>query len=335
MNMKRFGALAFGTVLAVLATILPAASQQKMGLDGIVHPSWLGTYAACADNIGFCFTPIGGGNPLPVTVSGPAGNIVILGPLGYQVGANGVTIAYPTDPDIRPGSGSITVVDSGSTTTVSGNNAIANTTGTPTAGSFVTAAINGQNIATVTVAGAGTGTLQAEVSGDGGTSWTPALMSQRGSPASTPRSPTATGIGIFEATVTGKTNFRVRATGVVASAYTVTLTFADGPLDVPNATPAPLCPGWHGASLASAIGLSLPTGIAASGSCVSTTVQARYAVACARTASVNYTFDGSTTPTGTVGTALAVGACVPLDQQMIANFKAFSTTGTLDVEYAQ
>jgi hypothetical protein len=57
-------------------------------------------------------------------------------------------------------------------------------------------------------------------------------------------------------------------------------------------------------------------------------------VLCASTAAVEYTTDGTTTPTGSVGMPLASGSCVTLYGPLtIANFKAFSSPGTLDVEY--
>lgn len=110
---------------------------------------------------------------------------------------------------------------------------------------------------------------------------------------------------------------------------------AAGVADIPFPY-TPLCPGSHGVSLATAATLTLPTGIAAARACVTQTVAPRYAVACARTASVFYTTDGSTAPTGTVSTTLSVGACLSLvGAKEIADFEAFSTTGTLDVEFWQ
>jgi len=98
----------------------------------------------------------------------------------------------------------------------------------------------------------------------------------------------------------------------------------------------PLCPGSHGVSLATAATLTLPTGIAAARACATKVVTPRYAVACARTATVFYTTDGSTTPTATVSSTLAVGACIALvGASEISDFEAFSTTGTLDVEFWQ
>lgn len=61
---------------------------------------------------------------------------------------------------------------------------------------------------------------------------------------------------------------------------------------------------------------------------------ATYAVVCAKTAAVNYTTDGATTPTSTVGIPLAALACVPLSgAAVLTNFRAISATGTLTAEY--
>ena len=83
----------------------------------------------------------------------------------------------------------------------------------------------------------------------------------------------------------------------------------------------PLTPGQHGLAPTSAAKLTVPTG-------------AVYATVCASTATVEYTTDGTTTPTGSVGMPLASGSCVALvGSLVINNFNAFSSTGTLDIEY--
>jgi hypothetical protein len=97
---------------------------------------------------------------------------------------------------------------------------------------------------------------------------------------------------------------------------------------VPGSVPlpypyTPLSPGQHTLSITSATALTVPAG-------------ARFANVCATTAAVRYTTDGTTTPTATVGQPLAAAACVSLSGPlMIANFRAISATGTLDVEYFQ
>ncbi len=84
----------------------------------------------------------------------------------------------------------------------------------------------------------------------------------------------------------------------------------------------PLNPGQHSIAITSATPLTVPAG-------------ARYATVCAKTASLNYTTDG-TTPTASLGMTLAVGACVALSgPKVLAGFQAISATGTLDAEFFQ
>ncbi len=88
-------------------------------------------------------------------------------------------------------------------------------------------------------------------------------------------------------------------------------------------TYTPLVPGQHNIAPTSSMALTLPTG-------------ARYATVCASSATVKYTTDGATTPTSSVGQPLAAGSCVSLSgATVLANFRAISATGTLDVEYFQ
>jgi len=85
----------------------------------------------------------------------------------------------------------------------------------------------------------------------------------------------------------------------------------------------PLSPGQHNLSLASAAALTVPGG-------------ARYATICASGGTAKYTTDGTTTPSATVGMPLISGACVALTgAAVIANFRAFSSSATLDVEFFQ
>ena len=85
----------------------------------------------------------------------------------------------------------------------------------------------------------------------------------------------------------------------------------------------PLSPGQHNLACTSATGLTVPAG-------------AIYAVIQAAGATVKYTTDGTTTPTSSVGMTLAAGATLTLSgAAAIANFKAISASGTLDIEYFQ
>ncbi len=115
----------------------------------------------------------------------------------------------------------------------------------------------------------------------------------------------------------------VFATAVSAQTYRDSGgTVVPGVIPLPYAyLPLPL--GQHNVAPTSATGLIVPNG-------------ARYATVCASTAGVKYTTDGATTPTPSLGMPLAAGACVTLSgAAALANFKAISATGTLDVEYFQ
>lgn len=85
----------------------------------------------------------------------------------------------------------------------------------------------------------------------------------------------------------------------------------------------PLTPGQHNLAPTVATKLTVPT-------------SAVYATICASTATVRYTTDGTTTPTGSVGMPISAGSCLSLAGSLVlANFNAFSSTGTLDIEYFQ
>jgi hypothetical protein len=85
----------------------------------------------------------------------------------------------------------------------------------------------------------------------------------------------------------------------------------------------PLSPGQHNLAPTTATALSVPSG-------------ARFATVCASIATVRYTTDGTTTPTTAIGQPLLAGACVSLTgPAVLANFRAISSAGTLDVEYFQ
>jgi hypothetical protein len=84
---------------------------------------------------------------------------------------------------------------------------------------------------------------------------------------------------------------------------------------------APLPPGQHNVTLTSATPLTTPAG-------------AVVAIVCAQTSNVTYTTDGVTTPSASVGMQLYAGSCVSLTgAAVLANFNAFSSSGTLDIEY--
>jgi hypothetical protein len=85
----------------------------------------------------------------------------------------------------------------------------------------------------------------------------------------------------------------------------------------------PLSPGQHNLSVASSTALTVPAG-------------ATYATVCVSTQAVNYTTDGTTTPTNGVGQPIAAGQCEAFSgPAVLANFRVIqkTATATLDVEY--
>jgi hypothetical protein len=85
----------------------------------------------------------------------------------------------------------------------------------------------------------------------------------------------------------------------------------------------PLGPSQNALGTTPAVGLTIP-------------INANYALVCAETATVRWTWDGTTTPNSTVGSPIASGSCVPFSgPKILANLKFFSSSGTIDVEYAQ
>lgn len=141
--------------------------------------------------------------------------------LGQATMANSLPIVLPSNPDNRPASGTITVVDSGSSTT-SGQNGTSIITGTATAGSTYSQAINGQSTSRIQVSGTWNANLQFEGSADGGTTWITINALVIGTPY---RQTIITGNGVFETDVTGLTNVRVRATSFTSGTVTIQATF--------------------------------------------------------------------------------------------------------------
>ena len=121
--------------------------------------------------------------------------------------------------DYRPASGPITAADS-ATTTVAGQSGVTLVTGSPTASSFQTWALNGHSSATLTVTGTFVATAQIETSADGGTTYAPASAKILGASIV---SSSITAPGVFRLDVTGMTNVRVRASAYTSGTMTVQL----------------------------------------------------------------------------------------------------------------
>lgn len=124
--------------------------------------------------------------------------------------------------DNRPTAGTITIVDSGSTTT-SGQNSASLITGTPTVGSVFALSLNGYSGFYALVTGTWTGTLQFEKSIDGGTTWTPFSVHVD----STAFTQVAiTGNCSVRSAGAGATDVRLRATAAVTGTANVRFVFA-------------------------------------------------------------------------------------------------------------
>jgi hypothetical protein len=148
---------------------------------------------------------------------------------GQATGANSIPVVLSSDPDSRPASGTITAQDTGSSS-ASGQDSIALVTGTPSASSTKSWAINGQATARIQITGTWTGTLAFEGSIDGGTTWfaqpirVSGLVHTRSS---------VTGNGLFDVDVSGLSNLRVRSTASMTGTATVQTTFSAFYLNAP------------------------------------------------------------------------------------------------------
>ena len=119
--------------------------------------------------------------------------------------------------------------------------------------------------------------------------------------------------GVFNSTLPTLTNGQQAAVQLDASGRQI--------VTVAPYAYTPLTPGQHNLAIVTSTALTVPTG-------------STYATVCEATANAKYTTDGTTTPTSTIGMTLTTGACVTLSGAIVvANFKAISATGTLDVEY--
>lgn len=134
--------------------------------------------------------------------------------------AVGVTANFA---DNRPVAGTITIIDSASTTASGLQNGAVLTTGVPTAGSAFALALNGYSGFYALVSGTWTGTLQFEKSIDGGTTWTPFSVHIDGT-AYTQVAITAN--CMVRSAGAGATNIRLRATATVTGTANVQFVFA-------------------------------------------------------------------------------------------------------------
>lgn len=127
-----------------------------------------------------------------------------------------------TTTDFRPASSTITAADA-ATTTATGQGSVSLVSGTPTANSFQTQAINGESSATVTTTGTFVATLQVEASYNGGVTYAPVSGLLRGTNLTTA---SITAPSVISLDVTGATHLRVRATSYTSGTATVQMAFS-------------------------------------------------------------------------------------------------------------
>lgn len=211
--MRRFsrasGALVAAALLALSA--LPAAADNYDAKDGnAAHQTFAAKLVGGILHPLHLFEGLFAGVPTPVnmTNSGALDTTCV-------AGCSATT-------DLRPASSTIAVVDSGTATTT-GQSSVALVTGTPTAGSFQTQAINGYSSGAVTVTGVFVETLAIEASYDGAATYVPVSGLLRGTNITTA---SITGPAVVSLDVTGATHVRVRATAYTSGTATVKMAFS-------------------------------------------------------------------------------------------------------------
>ncbi len=127
--------------------------------------------------------------------------------------------------DIRPASGTITAQDVASTSTA-GQYGASIITGAPTANSTYSQAVNGLSTVKVQITGTWTGTLEADQSVDGGTTWVVMPCHVDGT---TFVANTVTANAVLNCLAAGATNVRMRATAAWTGTATVQATFTRTP----------------------------------------------------------------------------------------------------------
>lgn len=136
--------------------------------------------------------------------------------------------------DVAPATQNVTVVDSSSTSTLANNGQIL-VTGSPTAGSAASFSISSLETVRIQVSGTWTGTLTSEISIDGGTTWFAQGLHQGAYTTST-----FFGNFVGGGSITGATNFRVRATATVTGTAVVKIieSINTNSVYIANAAPA-------------------------------------------------------------------------------------------------
>jgi hypothetical protein len=232
------GSIDMGAVTASAPTYAAATtSPLSLNVSGGLRVDGSGVTQPISGSVGLS----AGANTIGAVTqaSGPwTNNITQIGGASLALGQAAATSSIPvvTQADLSPATQNITVQDTASTTTAyaNGQNFI---TGTPTTNSAASFALSSYEAVEVQVTGTWTGTVQAEVSMDSGTTWFSRGVKQTGS-SYVGSSYTANFEGGMN--FAGMTNVRVRAIAAMTGTATVRVSLSVNPTSIIISNPLTL-----------------------------------------------------------------------------------------------
>jgi hypothetical protein len=148
-----------------------------------------------------------------------SGNAITSNVVGPKTGLDVYLLNSAAGVDVAPASQTILTQDIGSSSTTGANSQVI-VTGSPTATSTASFAYSSYETIVIQVTGTWTGTLTAELSQDGGTTWYPTYAYQQGTEAVFS---SWTANFLAGVNVSGTTNFRLRATAVMTGSAVVNI----------------------------------------------------------------------------------------------------------------
>lgn len=195
-----------------LDTLVGTVSSSKINVN--ISSGGSTNYALeTGGNLAIVAGTVSGGKVL-VTETSAAGIKTDLDTISGAISGGKMLIART---DTAPATGTISAQDTVSAT-ATGMNSQSIITGTPTANSFVSFALAAQETVGVQITGTWTGTLQSEISFDGGTEWYIRGLHQ---PGTTFTTSAFTGNGAGICNVGAVTNYRIRATATWTGSATI------------------------------------------------------------------------------------------------------------------
>jgi hypothetical protein len=212
------GTVSAGAV-AVSAAALPlptGAATSALQTTGNTSLASIATAVAAATPAG---TAIIGKVGIDQTTPGTTNGVVVNAAL--PAGTNSIGTVVNTVADTAPATGTVTTQDL-ATTSSSGQNGQSIYTGAPTAGSTVAFALSSIATVRLQISGTWTGSIQPEISNDGGTTWAlcsaqlPSSYQQMYFPVAFTQNVVGAIFG-----VAGATNFRMRATSAITGTATI------------------------------------------------------------------------------------------------------------------